>query len=125
MMTTYELCKKFLTNLFSQDTETIKLSEPISTDSSYQHKPYRISSTPYRDALMNNLINVNFKNRNFKYYQNLGDEINKIVEKRYNQRSHRYWWIDEYLRESYIKKNRLLKRNNYCVITKPKKGIKI
>jgi hypothetical protein len=136
MMSTYDLCKRFLdnfTNIFGNELLTItqhdtefKSHEPISTSTSeHNNKSYRISTTPYKDALMKNLIRINFKNKNFVYYNNLGDKINQIVENKCCKRSYRYWWVEEYLRESYIRKNRLLQQRKYCVITRPRKGCKI
>ena len=90
-------------------------------------KPYRVSTTPYKDALMKGLKpKYKYLNRDYHYYQKLGNKINEIVDKRCKKRSHRLWWVDDYLRESYIKKNRMLSRNEYCVIiAKNNKSVKL
>lgn len=128
-MSTYDLCKRVLTNLintFSKETviTNSESDKPIIANSTLPQFKYRISTTPYRDALMKNVIRIDFENKEYIYYNNLGDKINQIVEGRCSKRSHRYWWVEEYLRESYIRKNRSLQRKGYCVITKPKNGIK-
>lgn len=100
----------------SKEVTSNLVDSPISAD-----KPYRISSTPYKDALMKGLTKYKFKNRDYRYYQKLGNKINKIVDEQNKTRSHRYWWVDDYLRESHILNNKYLKGNEYCVVLSRKK----
>jgi hypothetical protein len=102
---------KFIEQSSLKEADIKTVDNPISAD-----KPYRVSSTPYKDALMKGIVKYKFKNRDYRYYQKLGNKINKIVDEHTKARSHRYWWVEDYLTESYIINNGYLKRNDYCVV---------
>lgn len=111
---------KEINNIDTKSNKPISVVKPVK-------KQYRVSTTPYKDALMKGL-KPKYKclNRDYRYYQKLGNKINEIVENRCKTRNHRLWWVDDYLRESYITKNRMLSRNEYCVIiAKNNKSVKL
>lgn len=124
---TYDLCSRFISYILpNSDTETPQCDtilksntteEAHSTElqSVVKPQPYRKSLTPYKDALMKGLVTYRFLNRTPEYYSDLGNKINEIVEKRYNKRSYGRWWVDEYLREAFIGRNRFLQRHDYYV----------
>ena len=117
----YHLCHQFL-SIFFQSAEIPKgdsSANSSSTPEYNKHNPYRVSKTPYKDALMQGVVTYKFVNRTPRYYQKLGHKINQIVDKRQKKRPFGNWWVDEYLRMSYIDKNRFLKRHGYCIITNP------
>lgn len=107
-----EETKKEINNIHNKPNQPITVAKQ-------NKKPYRVSTTPYKDALMKGLkLKYKCLNRDYIYYQKIGHKINEIVENKCKKRSCRLWWVDDYLRESYIKKNRMLSRNEYCIIAK-------
>lgn len=100
----------------------VKEQEVVETETTpVIEKPHRKSATPYKDALMKGLTHYTFKNRNHLYYKNLGNKINKIVDKNTKKRPYNNWWVDDYRRESYLIKNNRLKKQDYCVVLSRKK----
>lgn len=76
---------------------------------------YQKSTTPYKDALMKGLMKPKFKNRSCHYYKKLGNKINQIVESQSKERTYRYWWIEEFIRENNIKRDHFLQQKEYVI----------
>jgi hypothetical protein len=116
----YSLCTRLFFNTRNSNDEQKHIDTNLkSVDSKTKNEhPYRTSATPYKDALMKNLVQITFKNRSVEYYSKLGNQINAIVDQYSSKRIYRYWWVEEYMREKYIKHNRVLLHDQYNIITK-------
>ena len=131
LSTTYHLYSSivdFFTKVPSTSNETsnsISEEPPIYIQELQRNINHQIchpnSTTPYRDALLRNVVNEVVGKKTPLYYQRLGYKINNMVENNLNQRKDRYWWIDDYLREVYIDRNRMLKKYDYNIIKRPNK----